>query len=187
MRYSYLDYLTEHKIRYYNALGILFFFSLFCLTVSVMLLNQRYLSINSSIYGEVSQIKKDTISRPSEATYSNHNVKRSVLIIIINGKKFTLERQYKEYRDVIFNDVNIGDTLLVYYKKDNYNQNIPLQIERNNEIIFPFSYFLKTKNKALFILVIVFFIATSVAIILIFKRYKFLNEIRLRQGKKVED
>ena len=175
MKYTYLDYLAEHKIRFYNAVGIIVFFSLFSLIVVALMLSQRDLHSHNVINGKVSYIKMDTVLRKSEALYSSHNVKKSILVISIDDKKFILGGQYGEYREKLLSEINSGDTLKLFYKVDTYNQLMPLQIEKNDEIIFPFSYFLNIGTEVLTIAIVVFIITFSIVIILVFKRLRFLK------------
>lgn len=176
--YTYLDYLAEEKVRSYNALGILFIFIVVPLFLIIIMLNQRDLHSNNFLIGEVSQIKLDTIQRKSEATFSNHYVKVPILEISVDNTKFTLKPKYGEYREKLLKELKLLDTVKVYFKKETKNQLMPLQIERNDEVLFPYSFFLNQGSKAIKIAITVFLIALSLSLIIIFKRLKIVRKNR---------
>lgn len=175
MKYTYLDYLSESKIRLYNALGILIVFSVISLIVFIIVFSQGDLYSNNVSRGQVSQIRLDTVERMSEARYSNHYIKTRVLRVSLDNKTFVLERQYKDYREELLSEIQIGDTIKVFYKSDSDNQLMPLQIEKNKKILLPFSFFYNQRSVASIVSAIVFIITSTIIITLVFKRSRFLT------------
>src|SRR5690554_6312068 len=145
MKYTYLDYLAENKIRFMNTIGIFTFLLVFISIVIFILLDKRTLNSNDVITGVVSDKRKEIIQRKSQATYSFHYVDIPVVTISMGNNHFKLEPQFKEYQMKLHNDIRIGDTLKVYYKRYTNNALMPVQIERGKEILFPFSYFLNER------------------------------------------
>jgi uncharacterized membrane protein len=170
MKYAYLDYLAEDKLRFMNTIGIFTFLLVFLSIIMVILFNQRTLSSNDYMTGVVLDKGIETIQRKSQATYSSHYVDVTVVTISIGNNHFKLEPQFKEYQKKMLNEIRIGDTLKVYYKRYTNNELMPVQIERNNEIILPFTFFQDIRRGFLYVTIPIFLILSFLTISLLIKR-----------------
>lgn len=176
MKYTYLDYLAEDKLRFMNTIGIFTFLLVFLLIMMVILFNQRTLNSSEVITGVVSDKGIATIKRKSQARYSFHYIDVTVVTISIGNNHFKLEPQFKEYQKKMLNEIIIGDTLKIYYKRYTNNELMPEQIERNKEILLPFSFLQDIRRDFLYVVIPIFLILSFFTIALLIKRWNIIRD-----------
>ncbi|WP_107039496.1 hypothetical protein [Brumimicrobium mesophilum] len=171
MKY-YFDYLVENKIRFMKTLGIFLSIIGFGMFLVYIMLSFRTLESNRSLYGKVLFVKMDTIKEKSQALYALGHVSIPVLTISIGNADFKIRPQFEHYQKELYTKVKKGDYLKIYYKNVPENKYMPVQIERDGEVLFPFSFFYNKQSDFLKVAIPILLIFIISTIILIVKRRK---------------
>ena len=155
-----------------NALGFFVFIIAFSGIAIFILLDNRELKSNRFITGEVHSMRMDTIKKRSEARYSIGYKYIPVLTISIGSADFKIKPQYEHYQDELYAKIKKGDYLKIYYRNVPENKYMPVHIEREGEVLFPFSFFYNIRNDVLKVVIPIFLVFIISTIILIVKRRK---------------
>lgn len=166
----YFDYLVGNKIRFMKTLGVFLSIIAFGMFLIYIMLDFRTIEPYRSLYGKVLFVKMDTIKEKSQALYGLGHVNIPVLSIAIGSADFKIRPQFEHYQKELFSKIKKGDEIKVYYKSVPKNPFMPVQIEREGEVLFPFSFFHKKQNDMLKVIIPILLIFINSTIILIVKR-----------------
>lgn len=124
-------------------------------------------STGSAIKVEYTMIKKSS-RLPFEI---NQLRDYKVLLIETSNKKFYIGDDFEPYWQKVFNQINQGDNIIVYYYVNKLNNNFVIrQLESNGQIIIPNSYKYSQGSGLMIYITVILFFAIVMLIGLIRKR-----------------